>query len=115
MSTFLSDEVRARLEAARKAAQRKGSRFRVYVGEDSFPVLRLWDTGFAMEAEVAPKLRGFVDLYHGGVHLYQCLILASSDEGDEMQNEFKRKTAATDAPALDYSRDPNAPVALLPR
>ncbi|WP_224824023.1 hypothetical protein [Cognatishimia sp. MH4019] len=115
MSTFLSDEVKAGLEAARKAAQRKGSRLRVHVGEDTFPVLRLWEIGFAMEAEVAPKLRGLVDLHHGGVHLYQCLIVASSEEGDEMQYEFKRKTAATDAPALDYSRDPNAPVALLPR
>lgn len=115
MSTFLSDEVKAGLEAARKAALRKGSRLRVHVGEQSYPVLRLWETGFAMELETAPKLRGFVDLYHGGVHLYQCLIVASSEDGDEMQYDFKRKTAASDEPALDYTRDPNAPVALLPR
>ena len=115
MSTFLSDEVKAGLEAARKAAARKGTRLRVHVGEQTFPVLRLSETGFAMDLESAPKLRGLVVLYHGGVHLYQCLIVASLEEGDEMQYEFKRKTAAAEAPALDYSRDPDAPVALLPR
>lgn len=115
MSTFLSDEVKAGLDAARKKAQRKGSLLRVHVGDAVFPVLRLWETGFALEAENAPKLRGRVDLYHGGVHLYQCLIVASSQEGDEMQYEFKRNTAAVDKAPLDFYRDPETPIALLPR
>lgn len=115
MSTFLSDEVRAGIEAARKDARRKASRLRVHVGEQTYPVLRLWDTGFAMEKETAPKLRGLVDLYHGGVHLYQCLIVASSEEGDEIQYDFKRSTAAVETAPLDFYRDPETPIALLPR
>lgn len=115
MSTFLSDEVKAGLAAARKKAQRKGSRLRVHVGDDVFPILRFWDSGFAMDIENAPKLRGLVDLYHGGVHLYQCLIVASSEEGDEMQYEFKRNTAAVEKAPLDFYRDPETPIALLPR
>ena len=115
MSTFLSDEVKAGLEAARKSAQRKASRLRVHVGEDIYPVLRLWETGFAMDLETAPKLRGLVDLYHGGVHLYQCLIVASSQEGNEMQYDFKRNTAAVDKVPLDFYQDPDTPIALLPR
>lgn len=115
MSTFLSDEVKAGLAAARKKAQRKRSRLRVHVGDDVFPILRFWDSGFAMDIENAPKLRGLVDLYHGGVHLYQCLIVASSEEGDEMQYEFKRNTAAVEKAPLDFYRDPETPIALLPR
>ena len=94
---------------------KRKSRLRVQAGEDYFPVLRLWETGFAMDLENAPHLRGLVDLYHGGVHLYQCLIIASEEEDGEMVFEFKRSTAAVDKAPLDFVRDENAPIALLGR
>ena len=113
MSEFLPKEVRAGLEAARKADMKKKSRLRVQVGDEYYPVLRLWQTGFALDLENAPKLRGLVDLYNGGVHLYQCLIVASDELGSEMVFEFKRNTAAVDKAPLDFYRDENAPIALL--
>ena len=115
MSDFLPKEVREGLEAARKADKARKSRLRVHAGEDVFPVLRSWNGGFALDAEGAPHLRGLVDLYNGGVHLYQCLIVASGEENGEMIYEFKRNTAAVDKVPLDYYRDEAAPVALLPR
>jgi hypothetical protein len=114
MTTFLSKEVQAGLDAAIKKDRKKKSRLRVQTGEDVFPVLRFWDNGFALDAETAPKLRGLVDLYEGGRHLYQCLIVASSEETGEMCYEFKRNTAAADKAPLDFYRDENAPIALLP-
>lgn len=113
MSEFLPKEVREGLEQARKRDLRKRSRLRVHVGDDVFPVLRFWDGGFALDAETAPKLRGLVDLYDGGRHLYQCLIIASDEEQGEMVYEFKRNTAAVDKAPLDFYRDENAPIALL--
>lgn len=115
MSEFLPKEVREGLKAARKADLRRKSRLRIHVGDQIFPVLRFWDGGFALDAENAPQLRGLVDLYNGGVHLYQCLIVASAEENGEMQYEFKRSTEAVDKAPLDFYRDENAPVALLPR
>ncbi|UWQ91024.1 hypothetical protein QEZ52_03290 [Aliisedimentitalea scapharcae] len=113
MTTYVPKEVQAGLEAARLAGLKKTSRVRVMVGDDLYPVLRLWKTGFAVEAEAVPSLRGLVDLYDSGRHLYQCLIIASEEDGGEMQYEFKRSTLAADRAPLDFFRDPDAPIALL--
>lgn len=115
MTTFLPKELREDLNAARIAGLKKASRLRVMAGDDVYPVLRLWRSGFAVEETRVPALRGLVDLYDGARHLYQCLIVASEAEAGEMRYEFKRSTAATDRAALDYSRDADAPVALLGR
>lgn len=115
MLEFLPKEVREGLEAARKDALRRKSRLCIHAGDKVYPVLRFWNGGFALDAENAPHLRGLVDLYNGGVHLYQCLIVASDEENGEMLFEFKRSTEAVDKAPLDYYRDENAPVALLPR
>jgi hypothetical protein len=115
MSEYLPREVRAGLELARKAERKKRSRLKVRVGEQSFIILRHWDEGFALDKDDAPHLRGLVDLYDGARHLSQCLIVASSEDADEMIYEYKRATLATDRAPLDYIRDENAPVALIGR
>lgn len=113
MEEFLPKEVREGLELARKRDLRKKSKLRVVVGEESFPVLEFREGGFALDLDNAPKLRGLVDLYSGPTQLYQCLIVASEEEGGLMRYEFKRSTAPADGAALDYVRDPMAPVALI--
>lgn len=113
MLEYLPKEVREGLEMARKRDLRRRSRLRVHVGEEVFPVLRFWETGFALDLENAPHLRGLVDIYDGARQIYQCLIVASSEENGEMIYEFKRATAVVDNPPVDFYRDENAPVALL--
>lgn len=113
MSEFLPKEVRDGLELARKRALHKNSRLRVRVGDKVYAVLRFWETGFSLDAEDAPQLRGLVDLYDGARHLYQCLIVASEEENGQMIYDFKRNTAAVDKAPLDFYREENAPVALL--
>ncbi len=115
MSDFLPKEVREGLEAARKRDLQKRSRLRVRVGEHVFTILRYWDEGFALDAEDAPHLRGFVDVYDGTRHLSQCLIVASAEDAGEMVYEFKRETMATETAPVDYERNANAPVALIER
>lgn len=113
MSEYLPEAVRRGLEEARKSAQRRSSRLCVHDGDTVHKVLRLWDTGFALDAEDAPVLHGHVDLYDGMRHLYQCLVIGSSVEGGEMIYEFKWSTAVSDRPALDYEQGAEGPVALL--
>ncbi len=115
MSEYLPKEVREGLEKARKDALRKKRRLSVEAGGQRYAVLRFWSTGFSLDAEDAPHLRGLVDLYDRGKHLYQALIVASSEEDGEILFEFKRNTAASDRAPLDFYRDPDAPIALLPR
>lgn len=115
MSTYLSEDLRAGLAAARIAGLKRASRLRVQAGDATHPVLRLWRGGFTVDAATTPLLRGFVDLYDGTGHRYQCLIVAAGSDGGEMRYDFKRSTATADRAALDFCRDPDAPVALLGR
>ena len=115
MLSFLSKEVRDGLELARKGKERRKSKLRVQVGDAVFPVLRFWHDGFALDAALAPKLRGLVDVYDGSRHVFQFLIMASSEENGQRVYEFKRSTAVRDTAPLDYWRDDDAPVGYLPR
>lgn len=113
MDIHLSQEIREGLNRAERTALHRKNRMRVHAGDEVFQVLRAWDGGFALDLENAPFLRGLVDLYDGARHLYQCLIICSANEGREMIYEYKRQTAAVDAPPRDYAIDENAPVGLL--
>ena len=113
MSTFLSPEVQAGLDAARKLALKKSHRLSVQAGDKSFKILRSWNNGFSLDADEAPHLRGLVDMFDGTHHLSRCLIVASAEEGDEIEFEYKRSTEAADRQPLDFYRRPDAPIALL--
>lgn len=115
MLEFLPQEIREGLDAARKREAKRKSRLRVQVGEAVFPILRFWHDGFALDASLAPGLRGLVDVYDGDRHIFQCLIVASTLENGDLVCDFKRSTAVTDRAPLDFWRDENAPVALLPK
>ena len=113
MIEFLPQDVADGLREAHVRKLAKKSRMRVHVGDDVYPVLRLWKDGFALRLEDAPNLRGLVDLYDGINHMSQCLIVASSEEGDMMHYEFKRNTATATTAPLDFVDDHMAPVYLL--
>lgn len=114
MEALFSKEIQAGLDQARLKEMKKSARLRVSVGGKIYPVLRMWKTGFAVEAE-APAIRGFVDLYDGSIHLFQCLIVTSAEDTGERSYEFKRATAVADKAAVDFEIAANAPVALIER
>lgn len=109
----LPKDVLEGLHQARKRDLHRTNRLRIQVGDDVHRILRLWETGFSLDAETAPHLRGFVDIYDGTRQLYQCLVICSSVEGGERIYEFKRQTVALDEPPADFVRDEFEPVALL--
>jgi hypothetical protein len=113
MLEFLPRELRNGLASAQMSRARKKSRMRVDLGGVTYPILRYWHNGMAIEADKALHLRGLVDVYDGAKHIFQCLIVASEFDGHELICEFKRATAVLDRAALDYVRDESAPVALI--
>ena len=113
MTTYMSNEVQRGLNEARARHKRNKARFRVDFNGSMYPVLNLWDTGFSIDADTAPHIRGLVDLYEGANHVYRCLIVASEEENGEVKFEFKRSTPSSDKAALDFVRCGDAPVALL--
>ncbi|RLL72210.1 hypothetical protein [Paenirhodobacter hankyongi] len=110
---ILPKELLAGLRAATQGGRRR-SRLRIQAGAESWPVLRRWRGGFALDAAQIHTLRGLVDLYEGSRHLATCLIVASEIEGDELICTVKRETAVTDRPPLDFVRDEGAPAGRLP-
>ncbi|MGV8988621.1 MAG: hypothetical protein ACOH2H_20350 [Cypionkella sp.] len=115
MLEYLSEEIVEGFEMARKYKERRKSRLRVQVGEAVFPVLRFWHDGFVLDGTMSPHLRGLVDIYDGDRQVFQCLIVASYAEGDEITCDFKRLTPVTDKAPLDFWLDPTLPVGFLPK
>ena len=114
MIEYLPKEIADGLAAARMKAATKKTRLRVQSGEDMIHLVRLTDSHFAIDRELAPRLRGLVDIYDGTRHLYQALVVATSFDGEAVVFEFKRNTATANGPALDFVQDEDAPVGLLP-
>ena len=114
MSTFLSKDVLAGLEAAQKTDLKKKNRFRVEFNKKHYPVIRFTKSGFCVEAEKAPMIRGLVDLYDGDRHLKQCLIVASKEENGLVHFDFKRKTATQTSAPKDFYQESTV-AALIPR
>lgn len=113
MSTFLSDAVQAGLDAARVKQIKRASRLRIETPDGYFRVLRLWETGFSVAAADAPRLRGYVDVYEGRTHMFQCLIVASHEDAGEMVYDFKRMTAVSAQAPRDFVAESDAPAGLL--
>ncbi len=113
MSTYVPDAVQRGLDAARVKRLKRASKLRLETADGYVRVLRLWDTGFSVAIEDAPQLRGYVDIYDGPSQLFQCLIIASSEETSEMRYEFKRLTAVHHTPPSDYVSETPPPLGLI--
>lgn len=111
---ILPKELIAAMTAAGRRERGKRTRLRVQSGETSWPVLRRWRGGFALDANRIESLRGHVDLYEGGRHIATALIVASEVEGGELICTIKRETPVSDRAALDFVRPDDAPAGYLP-
>lgn len=113
MEAHFSPEVLAGIKRAALEGDTKKNRLRVQVGDEFYPVLKVWDGGFTVSAETAPHLRGLVDLYNGARLLQQCLIVHSEKDGDLIHYEFKRRTQARDTAPKDFAERDDTPSALI--
>ncbi len=113
MNDFLPDAVMQGLAQARKSAARKSNRLCVHDGDAVYAIRRIWDGGFALDSEVADKVRGRVEIYDGARHIYQCLIVDSSEEGGERIFDFKWLHPVTDTAPVDYEQPNFVPAGLI--
>jgi hypothetical protein len=115
MLEHLPDDVREGLERARKRASARSRRLALHLGDAVFPILRLWDNGFAVDAGRIGALRGFVEVHEGPRLILTGLIQATEVQDGELICTFKRVTVASDRAALDYEVETEQPAGLLPR
>jgi len=101
------------LRAARRRDYARKNRLCVHSGDEVFRVVRFWESGFALDAKTAPPLRGYVDIFDGGRHIYQCLVIFSAQEHGERIYEFKRLTPVLETPPVDYWQGTLVPAGLL--
>ncbi|MCV2876150.1 hypothetical protein OE810_07720 [Rhodobacteraceae bacterium XHP0102] len=102
MNDFLPKDVLDGLRSAKMRGLKKRATRSVQIGDEVYAILDFSPTGFAVDVETTPYLRGLIDIYEGSRHLCQALIIASEEDGDLMRYEFKRNTAAADRPPLDF-------------
>lgn len=113
MSSFLPQSVQDELAAAQKQRRKREATRSAHIGDEAYPILDMTETGFSVDAEDAPRLRGLIDIYDGPRHLYQALIVASEELGDLMRYEFKRNTAASASAPVDFEQAEDRPIGLL--
>ncbi|WP_284377500.1 hypothetical protein [Amylibacter marinus] len=113
MDSFLSPEVRAGLEKAQTKALRNSSRLCVHANEEVLRIHETWQGGFSLPVDMAPALRGRVDVFDGPKHLYQCLIVFAEQQGDFIKYEYKRLTNVVSQQPVDFVLTEDAPIALL--
>jgi hypothetical protein len=91
-------------ERPRATALRSGpaARLRVRVGDTDYPIRACDATGFEIALDVAPKLRGLVEIYDGARMVRSALIVAGVPDGEVMRYDFKRATAFRRTAPLDY-------------
>lgn len=108
--SHLPIEVREGLQAARGRDRRvTGGRLRVQMGETWYPIRAFDETGFDVGLDVAPKLRGRVEIHDGPRVVRTALIVAEQPRDGVMRYGFKRITVARDTAPLDYERIVEAP------
>ena len=113
MSTYLPPELQQDLRAAQSQQRQSKARFRLVWDGTDHKVTRLWETGFALDAQEAPKLRGHIDIYEGPRLILRGLIVAAEQVGDEVFFEYKRVSNRHDAPPADFVATRDGPAGLL--
>lgn len=112
---ILPEHLIEKLRAAEHKISRRRARLRIRTEDQVWPVLRRGPDYLVLDAADISHLRGLVDLYDGGRHLSTLLIVASEIEGEDLICTVKRETPVQDHAALDFAREENAPIALIPR
>jgi len=115
VSEYLPKDIREQLRAALSKTRRARATRTVHVGDEAFAILEMGEDGFAVDFDATPRLRGLIDIYEGPRHLYQALIVAAARHGDTMHYDFKRNTAATLTPPVDFELSETRPAGLLTR
>lgn len=107
MSTITSDEMLRSIRPAKRAKRQVETGLRLVSPSGTCLIQRMWDNGCVLAYEDTPQLRGYVDIYDGDRHMFQCLIVAAEHDGDRVRCTFKRLTAVRMSAPVDYVLSPD--------
>ncbi|MEL6479156.1 MAG: hypothetical protein AAFR17_17640 [Pseudomonadota bacterium] len=102
MEIDLRADISGALEVTRRDAQRRRSRHRVVAEGRDHRIVELGETGFVIEADGRPPLRGYVEIFLGEERIDRQLVICDWARDGLVGYAFKRDSAGADVPA-DYA------------
>ncbi|MEM7057442.1 MAG: hypothetical protein AAF557_07630 [Pseudomonadota bacterium] len=101
MDEILPGDVATALEAQRQRNLRHQAAYSVVADGQSHPIVHLGKTGFVIEADGRPPLRGYADIMRGDDRILRGLVVCTWARNGHVGYEFKRDGTGTIVPA-DY-------------
>ena len=104
MLEHLPQEIRDVLTQPKRRDRQRIGKLRLHIGDSVYPIRRMWDDGFALDAARLPRLRGAVEIREGRQRVWTCLIVAAEVTDGELRCTFKRLSPAQETAPADYWR-----------
>jgi hypothetical protein len=101
MESVIPGDVLSALEVGRRNVRKMRTRHLVVAGDREHRIMRLTDTGFVIEADGLPHLRGYVDIMRGEERIARRLAVVDWARDGMVAYEFKHDAADRETPA-DY-------------
>lgn len=101
MDSFLPGQVLSEIERIRRDRSRRRSRHLVVAGPRKHPVMELTASGFVIEADGLPHLRGYIDILKGGERIARRLAQFAWAHDGLVGYEFKHDAGGRETPP-DY-------------
>ena len=99
MESILPGEVLSALEVARRNIRRMRTRHLVVAGEREHRIMDLTETGFVIEADGLPHLRGYIEIMLGEERIARRLVVFAWARDGLVGYEFKHDAASRETPA----------------
>ena len=99
MESILPGEVLSAMEVDWRNSRRARARHLAVVGERQHRIMELTDTGFVIEADGLPHLRGYVDIMRGEERIARRLAVVDWARDGMVAYEFKHDAADRETPA----------------
>ena len=99
MESILPGEVVSEMERGRMKSRRARTRHLVVAGERQHRIIELTDTGFVIEADGLPHLRGYVEIMLGEERIARRLVVFAWARDGLVGYEFKHDAASRETPA----------------
>jgi hypothetical protein len=101
MESILPGEVLSAMEVDRRNSRRARTRHLAVAGERQHRIMELTGTGFVIEADGLPHLRGYVEIVLGEERIARRLVVFAWAHDGLVGYEFKHDASSRETPA-DY-------------
>ena len=114
MESILPGEVLSAIEAGRRKSRRARTRHLVVAGERQHRIMELTETGFVIEADGLPHLRGYVEIMLGEELVARRLVVFAWARDGRVGYEFKHDAASRETPVVAAASSKSAAICTTP-